>query len=120
MKSLFVKLALIATLFAAVAPAANATADGPDAWRVHNVASYDVLNVRVGPGTDYFVIDALPHNARAVQVSFCTPTVTQQQYYALTYQQQHQLNQYATWCLVTWNGYQRGWVNRRFLTEDGY
>ncbi|WP_224815912.1 hypothetical protein [Hasllibacter sp. MH4015] len=120
MKAVFAKLALIATLFAAAAPAAHATADGPDAWRVHNVASYDVLNVRVGPGTNYFSIDALPHNARGIQIEFCTPTVTQQQYFALSPALQQQLNNYPTWCLVVWNGYQRGWVNRRFLTEDAY
>ena len=42
-----------------------ATADGPDAWRVVGVASDDVLNARIGPGTAYFVIDALAHDARS-------------------------------------------------------
>lgn len=129
MTSVFSRVALILTLLVAAGSAAHADGHGggggggghgPDAWRVHGVNHYDSLNVRVGPGTNYFAIDALPHNARGIQVSYCTPTVTQQQYYALTYQQQHQLNQYPTWCLVSWNGYQRGWVNRRFLTEDGY
>lgn len=124
MYSLFSRLSLVLTLLAALGSAAHATSHsdghGPDAWRVHNVSSYDSLNVRVGPGTSYFAIDALPYNARGIQIAYCTPTVTQQQYYALTYQQQHQLNSYPTWCLVFWNGHQRGWVNRRFLTEDGY
>lgn len=120
MKSLFARFTLILALLASLGQVAHATADGPDAWRVHNVASYDTLNVRVGPGTSYFVIDELPYNARGVQLEFCTPTVTQQQYYALNYGQQQQLNNYPTWCLVVWNGYQRGWVNRRFLTEDAY
>lgn len=120
MTALFARLSLVATLIAILAPVANATADGPDAWRVHNVASNDVLNVRVGPGTGYFIIDALPYNARGVQVEYCVPTVTQQQYFNLGYAQQQQLNTYPAWCLVFWNGYQRGWVNRRFLTEDSY
>lgn len=110
-------LAAIATL--SLASAAHATADGPDAWRVTNFASYDVLNVRVGPGTSYFVIDALPYNARAVEVVACVPTITQQQYFALAPAQQQHLNGLTPWCLVNWNGYQRGWVNRNFLTEDG-
>ncbi len=120
MTALFARLSLVVTILALLAPAAHATADGPDAWRVHNVASYDVLNVRVGPGTNYFQIDALPHNARGVQIEYCVPTVTQQQFFALTQAQQQQLNNYPTWCLIFWNGVQRGWVNRRFLTEDSY
>ncbi len=120
MKAFFARLAVVALFLAALVPAAHATADGPDAWRVHNVASNDVLNVRVGPGTNYFQIDALPFNARGVQIEYCVPTVTQQQFFALTAQQQAQLNTYPTWCLIFWNGTQRGWVNRRFLTEDSY
>jgi len=124
MKTLFARFVLVVTLLVSVTAAANAGSHqqghGPDAWRVHGVASHDHLNARVGPGTSYFVIDALPYNARGIQVSYCTPTVTQQQFYGLTYQQQQRLNQYSAWCLVTWNGYQRGWVNRRFLAEDAY
>lgn len=118
MKPLFARFILILTLLTILGQVAHATADGPDAWRVQNVASHDHLNARVGPGTSYFVIDALPYNARQVQVVFCTPTTTREQYFALSYHQQQQLNGYATWCLVNWNGQQRGWVNRRFLTED--
>lgn len=120
MTNLLARLTLVVSLIATLAPAAHATADGPDAWRVHNVASNDVLNARVGPGTNYFILDALPHNARGVQIEYCVPTVTQQQFFALSTQQQQQLETYPAWCLVFWNGVQRGWVNRRFLTEDVY
>ena len=119
MKTLFSRLALV-SLVVALAPAAHATADGPDAWRVIDVAPTDVLNARVGPGTDYMVIDALPFNARGVQVEYCVPTVTRDQYFALTNEQQQALNAQASWCLVIWDGLQRGWVNRRFLTEDSF
>jgi uncharacterized protein YraI len=98
--------------------AAHATADGPDAWRVTGVAAHDVLNVRVGPGTGYFVIDQLPHDARGVQLEFCVPTVTRDQFFALSPSGQAALNTYTPWCLVEWQGTQRGWVNRRYLTED--
>jgi hypothetical protein len=108
----------LAALFAALASPVLATADGPDAWRVIGVAPDDVLNVRVGPGTDYFVITALPHNARGLQVGTCTPTVTQAQYFALSPQMQQRLNGYSAWCVVIWGGQQLGWVNRRFLAED--
>ncbi|AHM04126.1 hypothetical protein roselon_01760 [Roseibacterium elongatum DSM 19469] len=112
---------LFATLLAVITLApqtGHATADGPDAWRVTGVASDDVLNVRVGPGTAYFVIDALPHDARGVQMDICVPTVTRDQYFALGPADQAALNAYTPWCLVEWQGVQRGWVNRRFLTED--
>jgi uncharacterized protein YgiM (DUF1202 family) len=104
MKSIFTRLALILTLLTVAAPAAHATADGPDFWRVHSVASWDVLNVRNGPGVSYDVIDALPYNARRVQVVSCLQVPTSRGL--------------ANWCLVNWNGYQRGWVNRRYLGED--
>jgi len=111
------RLALTLALFLA-APMAHAEADGPDAWRVIGVASNDVLNVRAGPGTDYMILDALPHNARGIQLGACVPTVTREQYFALTEAQQQQLNNYPAWCVVVWDGTQRGWVNRRFLGED--
>jgi uncharacterized protein YraI len=97
---------------------AHAEADGPDAWRVIGVASDDVLNVRAGPGTDYMILAALPHNARGIQLGACVPTVTREQFFALTEAQQAQLNSYSAWCIVNWGGQQYGWVNRRFLGED--
>jgi len=96
-----------------------AEADGPDAWRVTGVASDDSLNVRVGPGTDYFTIDTLPHDARGIQLGECVPTVTREQFFALTEAQSAALNAMPAWCVVIWDGVQRGWVNRSFLTEDG-
>jgi hypothetical protein len=119
MRRLFLALLAAASLIAPTSQAL-ATADGPDAWRVTGVQSWDVLNVRVGPGTSYFIIDALPYNARGIQIGTCTPTVTRDQYFALSPQAQTQLNSYPAWCVVFWNGAQRGWVNRRFLTEDSF
>ncbi len=106
-------------LFACFLPfSALAEADGPDAWRVTGVASDDTLNVRVGPSIDYMVLDTLPYNARALQIGTCVPTVTREQYFALTEAQQLALNDLPAWCVVIEDGAQLGWVNRRFLTED--
>ncbi|MBF9058154.1 SH3 domain-containing protein [Rhodobacterales bacterium HKCCSP123] len=113
------RLVLSAIAAAALASGAHATADGPDAWRVVGVSPSDVLNVRVGPGTGYFVISALPHNARGIQLGTCVPTVTREQYFALSPAAQQRLNGYAAWCVVIYEGQPLGWVNRRFLTEDG-
>lgn len=114
------RLALATLALAALAHAgpALATADGPDAWRVTGVASNDVLNVRVGPGTEYFVITALPFNARGLQLGTCTPTITRDQYFALSPAAQQQLAGYDRWCIVIAGGAQQGWVNARFLMED--
>lgn len=118
---LFALSAFAAAAFASAAftAPAHATADGPDAWRVTGVSASDVLNVRVGPGTGYFVISALPHNARGIQLGTCVPTVTREQYFALSEAAQQRLNGYSAWCVVIYEGQQLGWVNRRFLTEDG-
>lgn len=112
-------LALAALSALALSGPALATADGPDAWRVTGVSANDVLNVRVGPGTEYFAITALPHNARGLQVGTCTPTVTQAQYFSLSPAAQQQLGRYDRWCVVSFAGEQLGWVNARFLMEDG-
>lgn len=113
------RLCLAAATALALSGPALADADGPDAWRVVGVGADDVLNARVGPGTGYFVIDALPHDARGVQTIACIPSITDGQYFALSGAEQQALGNMAAWCLVTWNGAQRGWVNRRFLAEDG-
>ncbi|ABD56391.1 SH3 domain-containing protein [Jannaschia sp. CCS1] len=111
MTALFARFSLILTLLVALTSAVQASGHshgghGPDFWRVSGVANWDVLNVRAGPGVAYNVVDRLPHNARQVQVVSCVPIATSRGP--------------ANWCLVNWQGYQRGWVNSRFLREDSY
>jgi uncharacterized protein YgiM (DUF1202 family) len=79
---------------------------GPDFYRVHGVAYHDHLNVRHGPGVRNPVVDRLPYNARGIQLGTCAQIAT--------------TRGPATWCIVSWNGYQRGWVNARYLAEDNY
>ena len=65
MKPLFTRLALVLAFLTALSASAHAyghghnDGHGPDFWRVYNVASWDVLNVRTGPGVSYPVVDAL-------------------------------------------------------------
>ncbi|MGV0908506.1 hypothetical protein [Martelella sp. FOR1707] len=68
-------MAAIAAAFALLASVAQAEIDGsgPDAWRVTGVAPNDVLNVRMGPGTDYPVIATLAHDQRELQQITCVP-----------------------------------------------
>ena len=55
--------------------AAHAEIDGhgPDAWRVTGVAADDVLNARMGPGTNYPVIETFAHDERGMQQITCVP-----------------------------------------------
>ncbi len=96
---------------------AYAEADGPDAWRVTGVAPNDVLNMRMGPGTDYPVIGELAPDARHLVPTTCVPLHTMGQFMALGEAQKESLP--ARWCLVTEPAsLQKGWVAQRFLAED--
>lgn len=116
------KLFMAATLSCAmafVASTAQAEIDGhgPDAWRVTGVAADDVLNMRMGPGTDYLVIDSLPHNARALKQVTCVPLMIPSIYNRLSEEQRENLPQ--RWCLMQTDDYiKSGWVAQRFLEPD--
>lgn len=73
-------------------------------YRVHGVAYHDHLNVRHGPGVRNHIVYTLPYNARGIQVGNCAQISTSRGP--------------STWCTVSYQGYQRGWVNARFLTQD--
>ncbi|RMA44147.1 SH3 domain-containing protein [Rhodophyticola porphyridii] len=116
MTRFFLALAAISTLASPVV----AEADGPDGWRVSGVSANDVLNARAGPGIGYQVLETLPHEARALVQVVCVPTITREQFFALSEAQQSAWGAgQSRWCLVGWNGRQIGWVNARYLTEDG-
>ncbi len=117
-------IAIIAAFVALVPLAAFAEADGPDAWRVIGVSPDDHLNARMGPGIEYPVLAALPHDARALQMQACVPTFPVGDAPVLSDEMRRLLDA-PVWCLVSWTPTQnspefgRGWVNRRFLGEDG-
>lgn len=101
-------------------PAARAEIDGhgPDAWRVTGVAEDDVLNMRMGPGTDYLVIDHLAPDARGLEQITCVPLLIPSIYHKLTEAQRTGLPQ--RWCLMRSNDFSKaGWVAQRFIMEDG-
>ncbi len=95
-----------------------AEADGPDSWRVVDVAATDRLNVRMGPGVEYPILDALPHDARDLQLEICVPTVSRQQFFAMTEAEQAALTDFPRWCAVIVDGETLGWVNGRFLMGE--
>lgn len=111
---------LVACGITLAAPAARAEIDGhgPDAWQVTGVAADDVLNMRMGPGTEYLVIDHLAPDARGLEQITCVPLLIPTIYYKLTEAQRAELPQ--RWCLMRSNDFSKaGWVAQRFIMEDG-
>ncbi len=112
------KILATTALLVVATGAAHATADGPDFWQVWNVAPGDTLNYRVGPAVNYPKLGAIPHNAGKISVTVCVPTTTREQWFSLSEAMQAKLIAMSAWCLIEYQGEQRGWVNRRYLTED--
>lgn len=104
-------------LLLAASGAAWAEADGPDAWRVVDVAASDALNARMGPGTEYPVIGRFAHDERGLRQVTCVPLVTAEQHFAMSEAEHSALP--PRWCLMqrTDNSL-RGWVAQRYLAED--
>jgi len=100
-----------------VAAPAGSDGHGPDAWRVSGVAGNDVLNVRMGPGTRYPVIDTFAHDARGLAQITCVPNYTVA--HAQTMSAAERNNLPPRWCLMrSADLRQSGWVAQRYLVED--
>jgi len=107
---------LVGLFCASVAQAQFNDGHGPDAWQVTGVASNDVLNIRMGPGTIYPVIDAFAYNENGLQQITCVPLVSFEQSVAMT--EADRANLPSRWCLMTDAQQQKvGWVAGRFLME---
>lgn len=70
-------------------------AHGPDSYRVRDVASWDSLNIRSGPGANYSVYGSIPADGTGV---ICVGPCE------------------GRWCRINWRGVQ-GWANMRYLGE---
>ena len=113
------KMALTCAAVAFMAQVAQAEIDehGLDAWRVTGVAANDVLNARMGPGTNYSVIETFAPKERGLQKITCVPYYTLTHYNAMTEAQIKALP--ARWCLMRDAQMRRaGWVAQRFITPD--
>lgn len=114
----FYQFILVAVFLAAGWPPVAARAEidghGPDAWRVHGVASDDVLNARSGPGTSYRVIETFAHDATGLQEITCVPYLTMAHYSALSQAEIDALP--PRWCLMrSADMHKAGWVAARYL-----
>lgn len=96
---------------------AAADADGPDAWRVVDVAPDDALNARMGPGTRYTVIGTFAHDARGLLQITCVPLLSGGIYYSLTQAERENLP--PRWCLMQSPDFSvKGWVSQRYIEGD--
>ncbi|MBI6630667.1 SH3 domain-containing protein [Pontibaca salina] len=112
-------LAIAVSALVLAAPAAQADLDGhgPDAWRVTGVAANDMLNVRMGPGTNYKVIERFAPNERGLQQITCVPFYQLRHYSEMSEAEIKALP--APWCLVRAADMTRaGWVSQRFIEPD--
>lgn len=103
----------------AAAPSAFAEIDGhgPDAWKVTGVEAGDVLNARMGPGTNYNIIDTFDHDERNLEQITCVPFTAMGYYYRLNEAARDNLP--PRWCLMRSAELGRaGWVAQRYITPD--
>ena len=111
--------AILCAALGLAVPGAQAQIDGhgPDAWRVTGVAQNDVLNVRMGPGTQYLVSGSFSPSERGLEQITCVPLHTPAQYNALTAAQVKALP--PRWCLMRNAAMTTaGWVAQRFIMPD--
>jgi hypothetical protein len=116
---LSIKLLLVGLSLPFLVNAANAEIDGygPDAWRVVDVESGDRLNARMGPGTEYRVIDTFAHDERGLEQVTCVPLTAMGYHVSLSEAEQADLP--PSWCLMRSADLSRaGWVAQRFITPD--
>lgn len=92
---------------------------GPDAWMVVDVAADDVLNLRMGPGTEYPVIGSFAPGETGLTQIVCVPFMTYEQGMNLSSAERDHLDLPPRWCLMTDAGNRaQGWAQGRFLGED--
>lgn len=102
-------------------PAGPAQADpdghGPDAWQVLGLQEGQQLQARMGPGSEYLVIDRFDAGERGLQQVTCVPYLSLAHYMELSESQRQALP--PRWCLMRSADLSRsGWVEGRFLAED--
>ncbi|MAS14450.1 MAG: hypothetical protein CMH69_14220 [Nitratireductor sp.] len=100
-------------------PLVRAEIDGhsPDAWRVTNVSADDVLNARMGPGTNFPVIETFAHDERGLQLVTCVPFYTMKHFSRMTEAEIEALPN--RWCLMrSANLIKAGWVAQNYLMPD--
>ena len=94
---------------------ALAEADGPDFYRVVEVATDDVLNIHAGPGTEHLVVGTIRADADGIANFGCVGGLDYGQWASATAEERAAARNHS-WCRV---GYDRtvGWAAGRYLVE---
>ena len=94
-----------------------AEADGPDFWRVHDVARDDVLSIRSHADFKASKTGEIPYDAQCVKKLGCKGGLSFQEFTTLSESEKQQiLKQRPRWCRISYQG-MTGWVAGRYLRE---
>ena len=97
---------------------ASADADGPDFYRVRNVAANDVLNMRAAPNPRARQVGAIPPDGACIRNLGCRGGLTFREFTELSPAERKQRErENPRWCEVEYRGV-TGWVAGRYLAED--
>lgn len=110
------RFVLILTLLWLLSDHARATADGPDCWRVRNVAKGDFLNLREKPSVRTAILARIPPDARCLkskgEIADASGRIVEDSEDA-----SFPKNFYAHWRKLEFEG-KIGWAAVRYLGED--
>ena len=102
----------------AVAGAAQATADGPDHYRVRGVSPGHHLTLRAEPSTASAPLARIPSNATCLRSFGCQGGLTFEEFTTLSEEdKRRRAAENPRWCKVDYRG-TVGWVAGRYLAED--
>ena len=110
----FLKHAAVLVLLALPAPL-TANADGPDYYRVVNVAPDDVLNIRASNSATSSKVGEIPHDGDGIRNMGCAGGLSYSEWEAAT-QADRDAAARRRWCQISYDGV-TGWVAGRFLAE---
>ena len=106
-------LAIALSLFSPVSVGADA--DGPDFFRVVDVASNDVLNIRTQPTARSAIIGIIPPNGNGIQNLGCQGGLSYAQWQSASPAEREAARK-RVWCQIYYRGV-KGWVAGWFLAE---
>ena len=111
--------ALALPLLAVWASAACAEADGPDFYRIKDVAAGDTLAIRSAPSARATQLGGIPPDGACIRNLGCKGGLSLQEFTGLSpAEQARHLKRNPRWCKVEYQGV-KGWVAGRYLTEGG-
>jgi hypothetical protein len=115
-----VAAAVLALAVGALGPdPVGAEADGPDYFRVIDVAADDVLNIRAEPRAGSEKVGEIPPGADCVRNLGCQGGLSFEEYTTLTEEEKAaRLKANPRWCQVEYRGVV-GWAAGRYLGEGG-